>query len=329
MSKILTRRREFLSLVGAFAAAALPKSVVAQASAPLNFGYQNTSWGTLGMIAEAENMFAKAGATVKVFRFDGGKTTRDAMIAGRVDIGVLGSTPFIVGAAKGDVIGIAMAMYAARTNSIVASAKSGIRSIPGLKGRKVASQLGSATDHVFQDKILPKFGLSKSDVQVINIPHQNHVAAMVSGSVDAFAGVEPFPSIAEVEKLGVVVLDYSGFDLLPVIVAANRSAVDAKRDSVIAFLRGWLAAVQLFKTDQPKAVRIVANHFKGQGFTISDQVVTLMLSKLDVNPEFSPALKDQFDAEAKVLVAEKKIDGVPDWNKLINNDLLRQAAVKA
>ena len=34
------------------------------------------------MIAEAQDLFKKAGANVKIFKFDSGKTTRDAMISG-------------------------------------------------------------------------------------------------------------------------------------------------------------------------------------------------------------------------------------------------------
>ena len=116
-----------------------------------------------------------------------------------------------------------MALYGAKTLSVVAGVKSGVKSVKDLKGRKVGSQLGSATDFVFQNKILPKFGLSKSDVQMINVTFQNHVSALVAGSIDAFAGVEPFPSVAEVEKIGKVLVDYSDFDLQPIILAANKS----------------------------------------------------------------------------------------------------------
>ena len=155
------------------AASALPKAARAQgAMAPLNFGFQETSWGTIGMIVESEDLFKKAGANVNILKFDSGKTTRDAMIAGRVDVGVIGATPFIIGAAKGQLEAIAVALYGAKTQSVVASAKSGVKSVKDLKGKKVGSQLGSATDFVFQNKILPKFGLSK----IGRADHQRHAS---------------------------------------------------------------------------------------------------------------------------------------------------------
>jgi NitT/TauT family transport system substrate-binding protein len=322
-----TTRRDLLALAGVAAVGAMmPRGALAQgAAAPLNFGYQTTSWGTIGMLVEAEGLFKKAGGNVTILKFDGGKTTRNAMISGRVDVGVIGSTPFVVGAAKGDLVAIGMSMYAGKTDSIVVAKNKGMSSVADLKGRRVASQLGSATDHVFQTKILPKFGLTKNDIQIVNIPHQNHLAAMVSGSVDAFAGVEPFPSLAEVEGIGVAVIDYSDFDILPVILAANRPVVEQKRAAVVALLRAWLAGVALFKADPEKSAQIVSTFFKQQGFTVSDAVVKKMLAKLDVTTEFKPGLRTYLEDEANVLIKQKAIAAMPDWGKILNQGLLQEA----
>jgi aliphatic sulfonates family ABC transporter substrate-binding protein len=331
MTKMTLPRREFLTIAGAaVAASALPTGLRAQgAMAPLNFGFQETSWGTIGMIAEAEDLFKKAGANVNILKFDSGKSTRDAMIAGRVDIGVIGATPFVIGAAKGQMEAIALALYGAKTLSVVASTKEKINSVKDLKGKKIGSQLGSATDFVFQTKILPKFGLSKSDVQIINVKFNNHLPALVAGSIDAFAGVEPFPSLAEVEKVGKVLVDYTDFDLQPVILAANKSAVDSKREAVVAFLRGWLAAVKVFNDNRDKSTQIVLTYFKKKGYSVDDKVMKLMLSKIDVNPTFRPELKNYLEAESKVLLSEHKIAAIPDWSKLLNHGLLQAAGAKA
>jgi sulfonate transport system substrate-binding protein len=319
-------RRHFLGATGAAALAfALPRHARAD-NAALNFGFQNTSWGSVAMVAEAEGTFAKAGVDVKPFRFDGGKSTRDAMIAGRVDIGVLGAAPFVVGAAKGDIVAIAVAMYAGKTNAVVAAKDSGIKSVADLKGRRVASQLGSSTDYVFQNKILPKYGLAKGDVQIINIPHQNEIAAMVGKSVDAFAGVEPFPSVAEIEGLGNVLVDYGQFDLQPVFVAINRPVLERRRGDVVRFLRGWLAAVHIVNSDPQRAVRIVWNEFKAQGYDVKEAAFARMLGKLEVKPEFTPGLRDYLNEQGSVLLKQRQIPAVPDWNKALDESVLAQAA---
>lgn len=328
MSKYMLPRREFLTIAGAtIAASALPLAL-ARAAEAINFGFQNTSWGTIGMICEAEGLFKKAHADIKIFTFDSGKTTRDAMVSGRIGIGVLGATPFIIGAAKGQMEGIGLALYGSKTLEVVAGAKSGIKSVKELKGHRVGSQLGSATDFIFQNKILPRAGLSKNDVQIINVRFQNQVSALAAGSIDAFAGVEPFPSVAEVEGLGRVLTDYSDYDLEPVILAANTSVVDKQRDNVIAFLRGWLAGVKVFNDDRSKAVNIVLKHFKSQGFSVDARVIKLMLSKIDVSPEMKPQLQNYLTTASDVLVKEHKIAASPDWDKLLNRKLLEAAKSK-
>jgi NitT/TauT family transport system substrate-binding protein len=328
MTKLTLPRREFLSLTGGVLAAAAT-GLRTRAADQLNFGYQNTSWGTIGMIAESEDLFKKAGGNVNVHKFDSGKTTRDAMISGRIDIGVIGATPFVIGAAKGELEAIGLALYGAKTLAVVAGLKSGINSVKDLKGKKVGSQPGSATDAVFLNKILPKAGLTKDDIQLVNVRFQNHVAALASGSIDAFAGVEPFPSVAEIEKLGKVLTDYSDYDLQPIILAANKSAIEKNREGVVAFMRGWLNAVKIYQDKRDQATAIVLKHFKDQGFSVNEDVIKLMLSKIDVNPDFGPQLKSYLADESKTLMEQKKISAMPDWNARLNDSILSAARAKS
>ena len=327
MTRLTLPRRDFLKLAGgAVAVTALPTIASAQgAGAPLAFGYQNTSWGVIGMIAEAEDLFKKAGANVTIYKFSGGKDTRDAMVAGRVDIGVFGATPFVVGAAKGDIVAIGMAMYAGKTLAVVAGVNSGIKSIPDLKGKKVGSQIGSTTNGIFQNKILPAFGLSSSDITTVNVPFPNHVAALASGSIDAFAGVEPYTSLVESNGIGKTLVDYSKYDITPVVIGANRSVIEQKREAVVAFLRGWLRAVDLLKSDPAKANKIIMDNFKGQGFDISEKAVKLLLSKVDVTPDYMPGLKDYLTKVAETMVAKKQISAVPDWSTHLDTSLMAEA----
>lgn len=325
MTKLTMPRREFLAMAGATLTASSFPLGEAFAADALNFGFQETSWGTVGMICEAQGLFKKENASVNALHFSSGKDTRDAMISGRIDMGIIGATPFIIGAAKGQMEAIGLALYGSKTLAVVAGLDKGINSIKDLKGHRVGSQLGSATDYVFQNKILPKAGLSKGDVQIVNVTFQNHVSALAAGSIDAFAGVEPFPSLAQVNKLGKVLTDYSPYDLQPVIIACSTDTVKKRRNDVVKFLRAWLAGVKLFKDDQNKATEIVLTYFKKKGFKVSDQVIKLMLSKIDVNPQFKPELKDYLTKQSNVLIKGNKIASIPDWDKLLNHKLLAEA----
>ncbi|HZD89274.1 MAG TPA: ABC transporter substrate-binding protein [Pseudolabrys sp.] len=325
MTKLTLPRRDFLAMAGATLTASAFPLVEAFGAEALNFGFQETSWGTVGMICEAQGLFKKEKAPVHALHFSSGKDTRDAMISGRIDMGIIGATPFIVGAAKGQMEAIGLALYGSKTLAVVAGLDKGINAVKDLKGHRVGSQLGSATDYVFQNKILPKAGLSKSDVQIVNVRFQNHVSALAAGSIDAFAGVEPFPSLAEVNKLGKVLTDYSPYDLQPVILACSTETVKKRRNDVVEFLRAWLDGVKLFKDDRDKATQIVLTYFEKKGFKVSDKVIKLMLSKIDVNPDFKPELKEYLTRQSNVLMKGNKIAAVPDWDKLLNHKLLAEA----
>jgi ABC-type nitrate/sulfonate/bicarbonate transport system substrate-binding protein len=332
MTSLTASRRDVLGLLGAGAACAvLPGYGLAQtgAATPIALGYQNTSWGIIGMIAEAEGIFKQVGANVTVYRFDGGKTTRDAMVAGRVDIGTFGSTPYIVGASKGEIVAIGMAMYAGRTLAVVAGAKSGITDVKDLKGKKVGTQIGSTTDAIFQNKILPSFGLSSADITPVNIGFPNHVAALAAGSIDAFAGVEPYTALVEVNGIGKPLVDYSKYDITPVVLSATLTAIETKREALVGFLRGWLKAIDILKNDQPKSIKIIQDNFKGQGFEVSEDAVKLMLSKVDVTPDFMPELRQYMTKEAEILLGKKQISEIPDWKTRMDETLLRDARKSA
>jgi len=313
-------------LGGSALAAVLPLATRAQgAKTPLIFGIQTSVWGAPGMVAEAEKTFEKTGANVTVLKFDSGKTTRDAMIAERVDIGSLGTAPFIVGVAKGELASLATVAYAGRTNSVVAATGIGVKTVADLKGKKVGSQLGSSTHHIFVNRIAPKFGLKPGDYQIVNIKFEDHNAALASKSVDAYAGVEPYPSVAEVEGFGVLIIDYSKFDLVPVWLAVNEPVLEKKRDALVAFMKGWLETVKIMKDDPDRAARAVWGFYKSEGYTVKQEAIKKMLSKLDVNPEYVPQLKDYLKTESEILVKSKQIAAVPDWDKVLNREILQKA----
>lgn len=320
-------RREALGGLGAVAAAAAwpARGNGAQGDVKVRLGYQATLWGAPAIVAEEEKLFARAGANVEVLRMSSGKDIRDAMVAGKTDMGSLGATPFIVGAAKGDIVAIAMVAYAGKTLAVVAGKDTGIRAVADLRGKRVGSQIGSITDHIFQNVIAPRAGLKKGDFQVFNTKFQDHVAALAARSIDAFAGVDPYPAIAEHDGLGAIVVDYQDYDITPVLLAANRPFVKEHPEAVVQFLRGWLLAVKIFREQPDRAAEIVSNAFKAQGYSMPLAVLRKAVGRLDVNPDFIAALGPYLTDQAKVLVGQGQLKAVPDWNAVLVREYLQRA----
>jgi len=317
-------RRQALALLGGSAlAATLPLPARAQA-APLRFGIQTTIWGAVAIIAEAEQTFQKAGAKVDVVKFGSGAQARDAMIAGHIDIVSIGAPPFLIGVAKSNLVAIGISAYAGGTLSLVASKKSGIKSVADLRGKKIASQLATATDNGFQNKIMPAYGIKKGEYEVINTKFAEHVSAMASGAVDAFAGVEPFPSVAEVEGLGTILTDYSKYDIVPVILATNHQVLASREADLVKFMRGWIMAADLYRKDPKKSVTIVANFFRGRGQKMNDDVFRLAMSRMDVTTSYRPELKKYMTDLAELLVEQKRLSEVPDIDRALDQRILKK-----
>ena len=150
--------------------------------------------------------------------------------------------------------------------------------------------------------------------------------AMLGGSVDAFAGVEPYPSMVDVDGLGVVLTDFSKFDIVPLLLAVNRPVLDKRADDVVAFLKGWLAAVKMFKDQPQRVTNIVWNFYKSQGYTVSEEVLRRALVHMSVTPEYVPELKGYLTDIAQTLVGKGQIAAVPDWDKVLDRKMLQRAA---
>jgi ABC-type nitrate/sulfonate/bicarbonate transport system substrate-binding protein len=102
--------------------------------------------------------------------------------------------------------------------------------------------------------------------------------------------------------------------------------LQSRRNDVVAFLRGWLAAVRIVNENPRRAVQIVWNEFKAQGYDVKEAAFERMLAKLEVKPEFTPALHEYLGEQARVLLEQKQIPSIPDWNKALDPSALAEAA---
>jgi ABC-type nitrate/sulfonate/bicarbonate transport system substrate-binding protein len=111
------------------------------AESSLNLGFQTTTWGAVGMVAENLKTFEKFKAPVAAHQFASGVAVRDALVANRVDIGVTSVSTFLVGVDKGQLTAIAAVAYSGASNSIMVAKKSSIKTVSDLKGKRSLASL--------------------------------------------------------------------------------------------------------------------------------------------------------------------------------------------
>lgn len=83
--------------------------------------------------------------------------------------------------------------------ALVSQGDTDIQSVTDLQGKKVAATLGT-DPHIFLLRSLSEAGLKPSDIEIVNLQHGDGANALLSGQVDAWAGLDPHMAKLEVNN---------------------------------------------------------------------------------------------------------------------------------
>lgn len=292
----------------------------------VRLGYQVNIWGSLSVVGLRLGLFERTGLTVEGIQAPVGRQTRDAMVAGRIDFGTFAVQTFLLGADKGDLVGVALAGHAGRTVHVLVRPDSPYQSVAELRGRRIATGTGSSIDAVFQSRVAPRFGLAGGSYEPINTLEPDKVAALVARQVDASVSAEPFVSVAEELGLARSIASFESYDPMPVVLAAGPGVADRRRSATVQFLRGWLATARLFQDSPQRTADVMAEVLNERGYAVAASTVRRALGRFDVRVEMGPEFRAYAAAEAESLVKAGRIKTVPDWNRALRRDLLEEAA---
>ena len=95
------------------------------------------------------------------------------------------------------------------------------------------------------------------------------IAAMAAKTVDAMVNVEPYNAIAVADGIGDSILDFSGFDRMPVLMAATPDFVAKHPETVVAYLKAWQDVAADFKNNPGKVADVIYSFFTGKGYKLS------------------------------------------------------------
>jgi ABC-type nitrate/sulfonate/bicarbonate transport system substrate-binding protein len=328
MARWTSTRRQFVaSSMGAGASLAVSRHALAQAkdTATIRLGYQPDLLGSIAMVALRERIFESVGAKVEARRIVTGRQIRDAMIAGHMDLGNYGGPTFVIGAAKGDLVAVAVFAHAGRSFHIIVPKDAPTRTVADLKGKKVGGILGGSVYPIFKNRIAPKFGLTDKDYEAINVNGPDQIPALATKQVDAIAAVEPFVSIGEEQGVARSIADYSPYDLSPVILCARPEFAEQHPAALVTFLKGWIKAANIIKNEPARAAKIVWEVYRDQGYTVTEGAIAKALGRYDIRVDFSPELREYLQITAQDLIREKSIASAPDWSKVLRTEFLEKA----
>jgi ABC-type nitrate/sulfonate/bicarbonate transport system substrate-binding protein len=319
-------RRQYLAATaaGALVLGMGPARAAAQL-ATVRQGYQTNIWGMPTYYLLKSGALAKHGVKFQEFAVPSGNLTMQQMVGRQVDMGTYAGQSVLIGHDKGGLVAIAQIEYVGKTAQIVTRKDLNITTVAGLKGKKVANQVGSSVGNVFVDTVGPKYGLQKGDFQEIRMNVNDMVSALAAKTIDAMVNVEPYNAIAVADGIGISILDFSEFDRMPVLMAATPDFVDQHPDTVVAYLKAWRDVAADFKNNPGKAADVIYSFFTGKGYKLSKDTFAKAMARVEVNPGFPSDLQAYLEKQANILLREKKIGRMPDWRKALRPEFWNKA----
>jgi ABC-type nitrate/sulfonate/bicarbonate transport system substrate-binding protein len=319
----MTRRQGLTVSAGALVSGLGVRPAVALET--IRQGYQTNIWGMPTYYLLKSGALERHGLKFEEFAVASGNLTMQQMVARQVDMGTYAGQSFIIGADKGGLIAVALIEHVGRTAQVVARKDLNITKVAELKGRKIANQVGSSIGNIFVDTVAPMHGLKKGDYQEVRMDVTNMVAALAAKTVDAMVNVEPYNAIAVADGIGTSLMDYSGVDKMPVLMAATPDFVAKSPDTIVAYLKAWRDVARDFKENPDKVSDVIYSFFTAKGYTLSRPTFAKSLAMVEVNPGFPGDLAPYLQKEAETLLREKKISAIPDWKKALRPDLWAKA----
>ncbi|WP_199423899.1 aliphatic sulfonate ABC transporter substrate-binding protein [Actinotalea solisilvae] len=134
--------------------------------------------------------------TVNWVQSAGSNKANEALRAGAVDVGSTAGSAALLAKANGSPIHTIGIYTQPEWAAIVVPAGSDITSVEQLAGRSVAATKGT-DPYFFLLQSLEEHGVALGDVEVQNLQHADGKAALESGAVDAWSGLDPLMAASE------------------------------------------------------------------------------------------------------------------------------------
>jgi taurine transport system substrate-binding protein len=290
----------------------------------IRLAYQAFPSGDL--IVKNQGLLEKALPDYKITwtKFDSGASINTAFVAKSVDFAAIGSSPVARGLSAplnipyqvGFVLDVA-----GENEALVARNGTGITSVAGLRGKKVATPFAS-TSHYSLLAALDQAGVKESEVDIVDLEPQDILAAWTRGDLDA--AYTWLPSLDEIKKTGKVLISSkqlatAGKPTLDLGVVSTAFA-QAHPDAVDAWRKAEAQALNLIATDPPAAATAIGHELNLSPADAQNQLSQgVFLKPADLaSPEWlgTPGkvgkIADNLVAAAQFLKDQQKIDAVPD-----------------
>ncbi|MFC5929836.1 aliphatic sulfonate ABC transporter substrate-binding protein [Cryobacterium melibiosiphilum] len=238
-----------------------------------------------------EDALAEQEITVNWIQSAGSNKANEALRAGAIDVGSTAGSAALLARSNGSEIQVIDIYSQPEWAALVAADGSEITSVTDLKGKQVAATTGT-DPYFFLLQALEAEGLSQDDVTIQNLQHADGWSALQSGSVDAWAGLDPIMGAAEGAgaELFYRDVDFNSYGFLNATEAfiAEKPDVAQTVVNVYEHARAWAL-------ENPEETAQILSEVAAIDLTVATTVITER-SNLDV---------DNIPGDAQISVLEK------------------------
>ena len=267
--------------------------------------------------------FSKDNIKIELSKFASGPPMIEAFTGNRLEFGQVGDQPALqaqANAAKVKVIGLYGA--ASKTNQLLATSNSGIKSISDLKGKKVGVTIGSV-GHQLLYILLDSVGLKPSDIQVLNLQPADIKSSLASNSIDAAVTWDPIATQIINDGIAKLITDGEKYKLSVNVIIANSDFLKEHGDVAERLIKVLNKAQKWIEENQQEALEIVS---KDSGFTVD--VLKPSFDKTDRSIKFTDETIQSIKDTAKYLYDNKIIKKEVSVDDLIDKSYLNNVGIK-
>jgi NitT/TauT family transport system substrate-binding protein len=301
----------------------------------LIIGYSNWAGWWPWAIAESEGLFVKHGANVELKWYDDYTLSMEDLAAGTIDgnCQTLNDTiSFAVDAVKGEVV-VLVNDNSAGNDKIIAAP--GINTVRDLAGKEVAVEAGVVDDFLLT-LALEREGMSRSDVNIVDLETGAAVEAFATEQADAVGAFPPFWLTALSREGAKEIVSSKAFPgAIPDLLVVTEELVDRYPKQVQALIDTWFDILDFMSNNPIEADRIMAdragvNYEEFQLFKAGTKIFTIQ----DNLEAFSKGnnMKSMAYASRKITAFLqnnlKSIDKQPNLTKLFDRSFVEAYAIQ-
>ncbi|WP_127126001.1 aliphatic sulfonate ABC transporter substrate-binding protein [Georgenia sp. SYP-B2076] len=233
-----------------------------------------------------EDALADDGVSVTWIQSAGSNKANELLRSGELDVGSTAGSAALLARSNGSPIRTIDIYSQPEWAALVTTPDSGITAVGDLVGRQVAATKGT-DPYFFLLQALAEAGVDAGDVTIQNLQHADGRAALDSGSVDAWAGLDPIMAAAE---QGGDVLFYRNIDFNTY---------------------GFLNATEEFLTEQPEVAQTVVDayeHARAWAQENPEETVTILAEAAGIDPSVAAAVIERTNLDVDPAPGKAQLD---------------------